>query len=381
MTTAALAQGRNPINRPLSNVALPLAAGAPKAWQGARMYLDVAAAAVRPGIAGNANLFFAGDAQQTVDNSGGASTTPILVRLPDELNCEWCDNSAGNPVVAAGLFGLCYVDSDHSVSSAASGPAGVPNSVAGRVWAIDSQLGVLVQPLMGLLESYLGEEAPVGGNPAFKVRAVVTTLSGAYTGSGTGTLQASANAAFGTQDGVATLAVGDVVLLPEGTTNITASKDAGAYVISAIGAAGTKWTLTRPSWWPTSGAIALGQVFEVGGEGTLFGSTQWKATCGKGKIVDTDAPLLYPARVVQSLTLAASTIAMTNVPILSANSGIDCNLTGGTPIAGTIGYGTIAAPTPGAIGTATATIVAQASGMAKNGTTDTGKITATLTNW
>jgi len=104
-----------------------------------------------------------------------------------------------------------------------------------------------------------------GAGNAFTARAVVSLLSGAYTGSGTGTLTASANAAFGTQDGVSTLAVGDVVLLQAGTTNLTAAKDAGPYTISVLGSGTVKWVLTRPLWWATGATAPLSQRIEIGG--------------------------------------------------------------------------------------------------------------------
>lgn len=66
----------------------------------------------------------------------------------------------------------------------------------------------------------------------------------------------------------------------------------------------------------------------------------------------------------------------------ATTTGIDCSSSvGGSPIAGTIGYGPVAAATPGYIGTSVVTIDALASGMAKNGTTDTSKVIVTVTNW
>jgi hypothetical protein len=55
------------------------------------------------------------------------------------MELHWWDNASGGAAVT-GLFSLCYMLDDHTVTNASSG-----NSVAGRVWAIDTTKGVLVQ--------------------------------------------------------------------------------------------------------------------------------------------------------------------------------------------------------------------------------------------
>lgn len=205
--------------------------------------------------------------------------------------------------------------------------------------------------------------------------ATAATLA-TYTASN-GVLTASAN---GTQtiDGVV-VAVGDRVLLCTGAT----ASDNGLYIVTTKGLAGAKFVWTRAPEWPTGATIKSGSTIEVGPEGTLFANTTWKVTASGDPVVDTTDPALYPRLVTQQITLAASTKAVANVPILSATtSNVLCSASvGGTPIAGTVGYGPVAAITPGAIGTATVTIDALASGMAKNGTTDTSVLNVTIVNW
>jgi hypothetical protein len=69
--------------------------------------------------------------------------------------------------------------------------------------------------------------------PANKARAVITSIQ-AYGGTTTGVLTETGTSALSAADGV-TLAVGDVVLLPAGTVNISAASDAGPYVVTALG--------------------------------------------------------------------------------------------------------------------------------------------------
>lgn len=395
--TAALAQARQPDTRPLTNVALPVVAGAPKVWAGARVYLDVIAGGIRPGIAGNQNLFFAGDAQETVDNSGGSTTAPCLVRLPDELNCEWCDNSTASPVTT--LFGLCYVDSDHSVSAS---PVG--NSVAGRVWALDTVKGVLVQPLMSLLESYLGEESSPGGNAAFTASCVPISIH-AYSGSGTGTIASTANGTIASQitsNGVA-LAVGSVFFLQAGLTGMTANLDAGPWQVTAVGSAGSKWSATRPSWWLTGDTAVVGASVRIGASDAVYNNTEWKVYTGG--VIDTADVGLYVKQWSFQATLSSGTIAFAaGQPLASTSYPLT---SGGSP---TMGAGifsatqsnivvTLAVPgtdtgafsfsptnhsstklaTAGYVGTAAAAAFAIASGMTTD-TSDTSTVNVTIFN-
>jgi hypothetical protein len=70
--------------------------------------------------------------------SGG---DPVLVQLFRELNAIWLANFAGDLVTGPGV--LCYLRDDQSVSIS---DATNTLSVAGRVWAVDTVKGVLVEP-------------------------------------------------------------------------------------------------------------------------------------------------------------------------------------------------------------------------------------------
>lgn len=234
----------------------------------------------------------------------------------------------------------------------------------------------------------IGEANPYAVNPyaalasQFKARNVVTSLA-AYGGTGTNVLTlTAANGAFGAQDGI-TNAVGDVVLIQAGTTNLVSAADSGPWVVTAIGSGALKWVLTRPDWFTTGSVVAPGQVIDIGGEGTLWKGTQWKSFAAVvAAIVGTNDPSFYVGRVTQQVTFVASAFALANVGLLSAaKTSVDCTYTGTGAIALTVGYGPSGALTPGYIGTATCPLIALASQLTKNGATDVGVVNVLVCNW
>jgi hypothetical protein len=315
-----------------------------------------------------------GQANTTAAGFGAAGALTVQVH-PGVFFFNCPDSS----IAAANVFQNCYAVDDNNVSLS---DAGGTRPYAGIIYAVNSSSVVdsgQVAVFVGMPNAYAANPELASGS-AFSARAVVTTLH-AYTGTTTGVLTSTANGAFGTQDGVTTLAAGDVVIIPAGTTNISAASDAGPYQITALGAAGSAWVLTRPDWWPTGGTIGLGASIKLGGEGTLFGGTVWKSFAAKGTVIDTSDPALYPDKVTQSVALTAGTKTITNVPIYSATrSSVLCSLSavGGT-VTTTVGYGTIVAATPGALGTASAVVDALAAGMTKQAS-DTSTILVTILN-
>jgi hypothetical protein len=116
---------------------------------------------------------------------------------------------------------------------------------------------VLVGPLAQLAFAIAagGAFAP---STVYKARNVVTSLQ-AYTGTGTNVLTETANGAWAAQDGV-TNAVGDVVFIFTTTTNLVGALDSGPWQITSLGSAGSKWVLTRPSWFTTGSTIPQGST-------------------------------------------------------------------------------------------------------------------------
>ena len=225
----------------------------------------------------------------------------------------------------------------------------------------------------------------------FFCKAVMTTVatSTTYTGSGTNTLTFGSSAAIGTQDGVTTLAAGDCVLLQGGTLGSCAitAKDTGPWIISNAGGASAKVVLVRPSWWQTGMIVPQSAQLTIGLAGVpptgTFGGTKWSAYCTAGStVIGTTDPQFYPDKVSKQITLASSTLAVANIPIFSATGAVieaSFIVAGGT-VTNTVGYGVIAAPTAGYVGTCTFTVDALASGMGKNGTADASTLGLVVIN-
>lgn len=216
---------------------------------------------------------------------------------------------------------------------------------------------------------------------AFTARAVATSIA-AYDNTGTATITGTANGALGTQDGVSTLAVGDVILLPRGVTNVQTA-DVGPWQIVALGGASAKYSLTRPAWWRHGGAMLQGAVIEVGGEGTLFGGCAFKAFAATGQIIGTNDPVFWPNIVTQAVTLASGTLAaaLTTIPVRSATKTafVITSNPATAPHASTRTW-RISALTAGNIGTASIQMVAESAPGTTNAS-DVGQYNITAINW
>lgn len=198
----------------------------------------------------------------------------------------------------------------------------------------------------------------------FSVLAVGISALPAYTRVGP-TLTAQANGALAVNfDGV-TVAQGDTVLIPEGTPIGATAADAGPWEIESLGSASTPFVFTRPGWWADGSVIPEKKPILVK-RGSVFAGTSWRSwVTTNTKLVDTDAPLLFPIRTILSVTLVAGTATITAVPVRSATaSRVDANSrqVGNTPTATTGGYHSTVANangvTPGNLGTASVVIQA-----------------------
>ena len=113
--------------------------------------------------------------------------------------------------------------------------------------------------------------------------------------------------------------------------------------------------------------------------GTLFAGTHWISYATDAQVIGTDDPALYPEEVIQQVTLTASAVAITNVPIhAAAKTVVSANLITASTATSTVAYGPIAAATPGALGTASVTVNAIAAGQTKNGTSDVSTINVSI---
>lgn len=135
---AALTQARMAREKRMKNIALPLAAGA-KAFAGGIACGDTSDGTVKQGQT-STTLVKIGEFAETFDNTSGASAVNVLVSLDREVVARWYDN-AGD-VVAADLFQDAYIVDDHTVALSS---ATNTRSKAGRIWAVDSAKGVLIE--------------------------------------------------------------------------------------------------------------------------------------------------------------------------------------------------------------------------------------------
>jgi hypothetical protein len=215
-----------------------------------------------------------------------------------------------------------------------------------------------------------------GGNGSV-ARAVVTSL--AANTAADGVITADANGAIGAQDGV-TLAVGDEVFIPEGTTNLDAAADAGPYTVLVVGAGGAKFVLARPSWYAHDAEIAIATDVKIA-QGTLYGGSTWRTFAAKGAVVGTDAPLAYPDYVGQTITLVAGTATISNAPLRSATkSTLSVNRTTANTSTLTVGGYHPSTLTVGALGTASIVVQAQvAAGTINNA--DVSTLNVGVRNW
>ncbi len=164
---------------------------------------------------------------------------------------------------------------------------------------------------------------------------------------------------------------GDIVLLVAQTT----AAENGLYRVGAV-ATGTA-PLTRVAMKSTFLADQLEVNVSVG---TKFGHTKWFNTAAG--TLGTNDPAFYPESVTVSQVLTGGTAAaITGIPLLSATKSnilYTRTATGGT-LTNTVGYQTVPAPTPGAIGTASIVPMAVvAAGTIQN--LDTSTLLVTVVN-
>jgi hypothetical protein len=320
----------------------------------------------------------------TFSPDGIANGNAGSIAVPVHQGCFYFNVNGDSTITKANFGANVYASDDNTVSLSDAGGtrpyAGFIVDPAGAMAPspLSTQVGVMV----GVSNPYASNpELATGASTAFKARAVVTTLQ-AYTGSGTNVLTETSNGAISAADGV-TLALNDVVFIQGGTANLTDPKDSGPWTVTSLGGASAKWTLTRPDWWSTGSAITQGAVVDLSGEGTVWPATAWKAFAASGKVIGTDDPTFYVGRMTQSVALVSSATTVSNVGIKSATKSqiVATFVVAGGTVTGTVGYGIIAAPTPGYIGTASAVVDALASGMTKNGTADTSTVAITVINW
>jgi hypothetical protein len=306
-----------------------------------------------------------GRCEKQVVNSGIAGAATITFK-PGVFAFN---NSTGVDLIAASNVGAyCYVVDDNTVALTDGGGA---RQIAGQIFPFDpnnlTQVQVGVGP--GFASAYVANpNVNAGGSTVFKARGVVYA-----------NVSALATFTVASNDGI-TYVAGDIVLLTAQTT----AKQNGPYVVGTV--ASTTAPLTRPDWWVTGAPISPGQVINVGGEGTIFGGSEWKTMCAKAKVVDTDDPTFYPRVCKGTVTIASGIHALgsaeglflfstTTSPIMLTRNKFNSGSTT------TVGYQVaVADRTAGVSGTAAATIRGFAAA-GTNPTDDASTVDFLVTNW
>jgi hypothetical protein len=305
-----------------------------------------------------------GRAEAQVVNSGAAGAKTINVK-PGVFPFN---NSTGVDAIAAANVGsYCYVVDDNVV--ALTDGAGL-RPIAGIIFPFDPNNTSVIQVGVGPgFTTPSNPNAPTpGGSPQFKARGV------AYA-------NVSSLAAFTVAATDLTFVAGDIVLL---TAQTTVAQN-GPYVVGTV--ASTTAPLTRPDWWAAGASIAGGQVIQVS-EGTIWAGSEWKAFCGKAKVVDTDDPVFYPRVCKARVTLSSGTYALGSTEGLFLRSLTQSNVqatreTAGGTLTSTTHYYCPSASSGrviGVSGTAVVTVNASVAAGTVN-TADTSVMNVLVVNW
>lgn len=110
-----------------------------KAWKGGKAVLDLSTGKVEPGHA-ETDLLDIGRFAETVDATSVEKL--VDVHFNREIQLERWANSGTNPMLAADIGSLCYIEDDQTVTKSPTSA-----SIAGRVWDVDVSLGVAVERL------------------------------------------------------------------------------------------------------------------------------------------------------------------------------------------------------------------------------------------
>lgn len=134
----ALSQGRIQTIDYTSRLQLTLASGQ-KAYKGSLIAVTLGAGTCVVATA-TTGIFLVGTATADVDATSAAQ--PIEVDTLYEMHLEWLNNHTSGAVAATDIGYLCYIQDDQTVTMTSTG-----RTVCGRVWAVDSTKGVLVERL------------------------------------------------------------------------------------------------------------------------------------------------------------------------------------------------------------------------------------------
>lgn len=278
-------------------LAFPVAA-ATKIYAGAMVATDASGNAVTASAVASRILW--GRCEKVADNSSGAAAD-IYVNVSPGL-FEYNNSTGVDLITKASVGQYCYAVDDNTVALTDRGGT-LP--LAGTIFPFDPANPTQVIVGVGTGASpYATNPELVTSGGSFRARTVVTAnvaSLAAYTVASNG-------------DGVTPVA-GDTVLLVAQTT----AAQNGPYVVGTV-ATGVA-PLVRPDWFAAASTQKSGAVIIVGGEGTVFKNTSWRAMVAADTfVVDTTDGKFYPTRVSGSTALVAGTFTISTVPVFSTKS-------------------------------------------------------------
>lgn len=294
----------------------------------------------------------------TVDASGGAldgngNAQSLLVEMGV---IGWFDTGAStHKITNANVDQVCYLfDNNTLYLDDLSGTLSAAGYVA-QVRA-DGKVKLRIDASVYLTN----QEALPAATRNGSARAVMTNIpAGAFAN---GVWTATATGAIAAQDTGVTVALGDVVVFPPGTitTQVVTGAQSGPYECTVVGATGVKAVFSRPAWFAHGATITPETEVRIGGEGSIFPGTAWRADpVSATKVVDTDDPVMFPSRVVVPITCASGTATIATIPLRAAGKfAVLPDFTGGSPAATTTSL-QASTQTPGGIGTASIVIQEQ----------------------
>lgn len=311
-------------------------------FKGAMLALDSAGRAVPAGTIASGALFGIGKSSAQYDNRTGSA----LGGAADAANAEcefgifaWANSAGADAVAAANVGSVCYMVDDQTVALTSGG------GTRGLAGVVTEVRGAKVFVFMGPgVAGFLAQDVAAEPVQSFRARNVVLAnvadLAAYVVASDAALNDATLNVA------------GDIVLLVAQTT----PAQNGLYSVGTV-AAGLA-PLTRLSSM-AAGKVFLADSFEVSvSVGTVFAHTKWfNSAAGT---IGTNSPAFFPESVTITQALVAGTMTIASVPILSATkTGFALTRsTANTSVGTDGGYVLNGNPTAGAIGTASAVIMA-----------------------
>lgn len=315
-------------------------------------------------------------ASSTTDAGGGAIDS--ITRMPQTIRIVtattgWFDQTG--TTITEDHCGLSAYAVNNNTVSLSDGGGVYPR--AGTIDRVNPQ-GKISLVFDNARDQYSGASDDADNEAT--VRCVITSLPANTVTAGV--MTADATGAWGAQDTSETLALGDEVFIPEGTTNLDNAHEAGPWRVAVLGAVGVAMVLRRPTWWTHAGAMPLGAKIAIA-QGANYGGSTWRSDAAKGSTIGTTAPTFWPERLIVSGTFASGTLAspITTLPVKSlVKSRVAVTPTVTTAPHANTRLHRAGAVTPGPLGTCSITPVAESAPGTTNAS-DLGTFVVTVENY